>query len=134
VQKFITGPSATRDGVAQMRANLADNPEATQTMGVATIDHLRGISGIDLGADFRQGAFNKHLGTLAPRLEYLLDPRTLEQLQTLGNAPGYGLMRRGAAAITPTITTGVGAHTLGTPGAIAGRIIGEKLAEKIKPP
>ena len=73
---LITGPSATRDGVALMRENLAHDPVATQTMGVAALDHLRGVSVIDVGADFRQGAFNKQLGALEPRLNSLVDPKT----------------------------------------------------------
>lgn len=134
VQKFVTGPSATRDGVAQMKANLADNPLATQTMGVAAVDHLRTTSGIDVGADFRQTAFNKKLGDLGPRLEQLIDPKTLGQLHTIGEAPGYGLIRRGTAAVVPSVATAAGAKLAGPLGAMAGRTIGERVAEKIVPP
>lgn len=134
VQKFITGPTATRDGVAQMKENLSDNPVATQTMGVAALDHLRNSSGIDVGSDFRQGAFNKQLDFLGPRLKSLVDPKTLDQLESVGNAPGHGLVRKAVAAVTPTVATGIGAHVLGAPGAMAARYIGQRLAEKVQPP
>jgi len=86
VQRFITGPSATRDGVATMRTNLADQPSANQTMAVAALDHLKKAAGIsdDWTGNFRQGGFNKALQALSPKLGSLLDPKTAETLDRLG--------------------------------------------------
>jgi hypothetical protein len=91
VQRFITGPIATRNGVSTMRENLADNPIATQTMGVATLDHLRTSAGIDpMGnGNFTQAGFNKALTALDPKLQSLVDPKTAEHLGTLGNVARY---------------------------------------------
>lgn len=91
VQRFITGPSATRNGVATMRANLADNPVATQTMGVAALDYLRQSAGIDpmWNGNFGQASFNKALVALGPRLKSLVDNETSEHLDTLGNVARY---------------------------------------------
>lgn len=91
VQRFVTGPSATRNGVATMRQNLADNPTATQTMSVAALDHLRSAAGIDpMGnGNFTQAGFNKALVALDPKLQFLVDPKTAEHLSTLGNVARY---------------------------------------------
>lgn len=91
VQKFITGPTATRDGVALMRENLSHDPVATQTMGVAALDHLRQSAGIDpMGnGNFGQASFNKALVALDPKLQSLIDPKTAEHLGTLGNVARY---------------------------------------------
>jgi hypothetical protein len=91
VQRFVTGPSATRNGVSTMRSNLADNPVATQTMGVAALDHLRQSAGIDpMGnGNFGQASFNKALLALDPKLKSLVDPGTADQLGTLGNVARY---------------------------------------------
>lgn len=91
VRKFITGPSATRDGVAQMRENLKDNDTAAQTMGVATLDHLRDSAGVGPGGtgNFSQAMFNRHLQALSPKLNSLVDPATSEQLDTLGRVARY---------------------------------------------
>jgi len=50
------------------------------------------------------------------------------------SAPAPGLIKRGIAGALPTIGTGAGAHVFGAPGAVAGKIIGEHLSEKILPP
>jgi hypothetical protein len=91
VNKFITGPSATRDSVAQMRANLADNDRAAQTMGVAALDHLRDQAKIDVmgNGNFAAATFNKHLNSIRPKLQYLLPPEQAQQLDTLGNVARY---------------------------------------------
>lgn len=89
VQKYVIG--APRDQLALMRDNLKDNETATQTMGVAALDHLRQSAGIDQSGNgtFSQAGFNKHLQALSPKLGSLLDPNTIEQLETLGNVARY---------------------------------------------
>lgn len=89
VQKFVTG--GTRDNVALMRQNLSDNPVAQQTIGVATVDHLRHAAGIDdMGnGNFSQANFNKQMQALGPKMDSLLDPRATETLEQLGNVARY---------------------------------------------
>lgn len=91
VRKFITGPSATRDGVAQMRAMIGDDDVARQTMAVAALDHLKKSAGISpMGeGNFTQAGFNKALVSLDPKLSSLVDPQTAEHLGTLGNVARY---------------------------------------------
>jgi hypothetical protein len=89
VQKYIV--QAPRDQVATMRQNLGDNERATQTMGVATLDHLRRQSGLDdLGnGNFSQSNFNKHWQALRPKAGSLLPPEQANQLDALGNVARY---------------------------------------------
>jgi hypothetical protein len=89
VNRFIV--NAPRDDVALMRQNLANNPTATQTLGVATLDHLRNSAGIDANwnGNFSQGRFNNALQALSPKLRSLVDPKTADQLETLGNVARY---------------------------------------------
>lgn len=88
-QKYIIG--APREDVATMRANLAHDPNAIQTMGVATVDHLRRAAGLDQegNGNFSQAKYNKTLQALDPKLESLLDPEHAEQLGTLGRVARY---------------------------------------------
>jgi hypothetical protein len=89
VQKFVIG--APRDQVGLMRENLQGNDTATQTMGVSALDHLRQAAGVDAQGNgtFNQAGFNKHLQALSPKLGSLLDPGTVEKLETLGNVARY---------------------------------------------
>lgn len=84
VQKFIV--NGDRDNLATMRKNLADSAEATETMSVSAIDHLRQQAGIDSSGNgnFSQARYNKALETLGPKLQYLLDPKSAETLQKIG--------------------------------------------------
>lgn len=91
VQKFITGKSATRDNVAKMRANLQDNPQALQTMSVATVDELRKAAGISPMGEgkFGQSRYNSRLEDLRPKLNSLLPPEASEHATTLGKVARY---------------------------------------------
>lgn len=87
--KFVI--QGSRDNVALMRQNLADNPVAQQTMGVATIDHLRRSAGIDdMGnGNFSQSNFNKQRQALDTKLRTLVGPGQAETLEQLGNVARY---------------------------------------------
>lgn len=91
VSKFITGPSATRDSVAKMKENLAHDDRASQTMGVAALDHLRDQAKIDpMGnGNFASASFNKHLEAMRPKLQSLVPPEQANQLDTLGKVSRY---------------------------------------------
>ncbi len=89
VQKYIV--NGNRDDVARMRANFQGNDTAQQTMGVAAIDHLRRAAGIDDSGsgNFSQARYNKALQSLSPKLRSIIDPKTADQLETLGNVARY---------------------------------------------
>jgi hypothetical protein len=89
IQKYVIG--GTRDNVALMKQNLLHDPVATQTMGVAALDHLRGAAGLDSqwNGNFKQAAFNKAQEALAPKLNSLVDPKTAESLERVGNVARY---------------------------------------------
>lgn len=91
VSKFITSKGATRDSVAQMRKNLADNPTATQTMGVASMDELTKAAGVTPMGEgkFGQSRYNSRLDDLAPKLQATLPPDILEHARTLGKVGRY---------------------------------------------
>lgn len=86
VHKYII--SAPRDALETMQKNLADNPVAQQTMGVAIVDHLKSAAGIDRqgNGNFSQAGFNKNFEKLEPKLKFALDPKTAQIMQDLGDA------------------------------------------------
>lgn len=89
INKFVI--NAPRDDVATMRQNLSDNPTALQTLGVATIDHLRNAARIsDNGTgNFAQAGYNKAFQNLQPKIGSLVDPKTAETLQNVGDVARY---------------------------------------------
>jgi hypothetical protein len=91
VSKFITGPSATRDSVAKMKENLSHDDRASQTLGVAAVDHLRDQAKIDSmgNGNFASATFNKHLEAMRPKLQSIVPPEQAQQLDTLGKVSRY---------------------------------------------
>jgi hypothetical protein len=85
VRKFVI--NGNRDDLATMAQNLAGDEPAKQTLSVAVLDHLRDSAGIgpDYKGSFKQSGYNRALQALDPKLQALVDPKTAEQLQTLGN-------------------------------------------------
>ena len=97
VRRFVIG--GARDDVAQMRSNLADSPAASQTLGVAVLDHLRDAAGIspNLMGNFSSARYNRALTALDPKLRLIVDPDTADQLEKLGNVARYTMAQpRGA--------------------------------------
>lgn len=93
VQKFVTG--GARDNVEKLAKAMSGDEAATQTVRVATLDHLRQAAGIDAGynGNFSQAAYNKALQALEPKLGFLLDPKLAEQSRTLGDVARYTLFQ-----------------------------------------
>lgn len=85
VRKFVI--NGKRDDVSTMAQAMEGNDKARQTMGVAILDHLRDAAGVgaDYKGSFKQAGYNKALQALDPKLQSLVDPRTAEALQGLGN-------------------------------------------------
>lgn len=113
--------NAPRDQLAVMRQNLATDPTATQTMGVAALDHLRKAARIDAdwNGNFSQAGFNKGLQALQPKLGSLVDPKTAEQLSTLGNVARYTQFQPRGSFVNNSNTFVAGAADYGA-GALEG--------------
>jgi hypothetical protein len=88
VQKYVV--NGNKADLAKMQDYLKDNPEAQQSIAAGALNYLKARAGIvnDQGA-FNQAAYNKALEALKPKLDYLLDPVTAQQVQTLGNVARY---------------------------------------------
>lgn len=130
-QKYITGPTATRDGVETMRANLADDPVATQTMGVAALDHLRRAS-LGTTGNVAQSALNKQLGAMSPKMPSLFDPQTTEHLETLGRVAGYQQIQPAGSFVSNSNTaTSMLAHAAKTGAEVAANAAGAKVGVPI---
>ncbi len=89
VQKFVI--NGARDNVAKLSAAMAGDAPAAQTVKVATIQHLQKSAGIDpaYNGNFSQAGYNKALTQLEPKLDSLLDPRTMEDVRNLGDYARY---------------------------------------------
>jgi hypothetical protein len=89
IDKYVI--RAPRDDVMIMRQNLADDPTALQTLGVATVDHLRGSARLDpyYNGNFAAAGYNKALQQLGPKMQALVTPQAAEQLEKLGNVARY---------------------------------------------
>ncbi len=103
VQKFVV--NGARDDVALMRKNLANNPEAVQTLGVAAVDHLRQAATGGKGV-LSQAAYNKALAKLAPKLNDLVSPQVANSLQTVGDVANW-IQARPAGEFVNSSNTGV---------------------------
>ncbi len=119
VRKFVI--NGARDEVATMRRNLANDPTAFQTLGVSVLDHLRDQAGItpDYKGNFTQSGYNKALRGLDPKLQSLVDPKTAEQLQTLGNVANYTQFQPRGSFVNNSNTFVAGAADYGA-GALEG--------------
>lgn len=113
VRKFVI--SGSRDDVATMRQSLANNPTATQTLGVSALDHLRDQAGLspDYKGNFTQNGYNKALRGLDPKLQSLVDPKTVEQLQALGNVANYTQFQPRGSSVNHSNTFVAGAADYG---------------------
>lgn len=83
VNRFVI--NGDRDNLARMRRNLGDNPEATQTMSVAAIDHLRNAARLDpfYDGNFASVSYSRALQQLSPKLREIMAPSTAEHLEQL---------------------------------------------------
>lgn len=93
VQRFVIG--GERDNVAKLSQAMQGDETATQTLKVATLDHLRQAAGIDasFNGNFTQHGYNKALRALEPKLGSLLDPKLAESVQTLGDVARYSQLQ-----------------------------------------
>ena len=124
VKKYVV--NGNRDDVATMRQNLTGNDTALQTMGVAAIDNLKSGAKIDWQGNgrFTQAGFNKNLNALGPKLQYLVDPKTANDLQSLGNVARNIQERPPGAYVNESNTFVAGAkHALGSAAETGGNLL-----------
>lgn len=141
VQKYVI--NGNRDDVDLMRQNLAGNDPAIQTLGVAAVDHLRN-SAVGTTGNFSQAGFNRQLSAIDPKLSALVDPKTADQLSTIGNVARYTQAQpRGsfqnnsntavaaaAEKAAPYLEAALNAKTLGYGGTIVRKALQNRAANK----
>lgn len=139
VKKYII--NGDRDDVATMRNNLAGNDSALQTMAVSAIDHLSSGAKIDAQGNgrFTQAGFNKNLNALSPKLQHLVDPKTANDLQSLGNVARNIQERPAGGYVNESNTFVAGAkHALANAAEAAGNLaipgikIGSRVAKAVQ--
>ena len=76
--------------VEVMRQNLAGQDGANQNISSGTVTWLKNQALNDGGSiNFSQAKFNKALESLQPKLQHLVDPKTAEHLNNLGEVSRY---------------------------------------------
>lgn len=150
VQKFVV--NGNKADLAEMRNNLIADPIASQNIAAAAINYLKTRAGIvNDNGNFSQAGYNKALAALKPKLDYLFDPITAQQIQTLGKVARYVKEQPSGSAINNSNTLvaalkgtagaaiggALNVKTLGLSGAIKGAVDNAKTrkatAESLKP-
>lgn len=113
--------NAPRDDVLLMRNNLAHDPAAVQTMGVAALDHLREAARLTphYEGNFAAAGYNKALLGLSPKMQALLPPQSAEALEKLGNVARYATAQPKGSFVNNSNTFVAGAADYGA-GALEG--------------
>jgi hypothetical protein len=121
VSRFVI--NAPRDDVVMMRDNLADNPTATQTMGVSALDHLRDAARLSphYEGNFASASYNKALLGLSPKIQALLPAQAAENLEKLGNVARYTTAQPKGSFVNNSNTFVAGAADYGA-GALEGMV------------
>lgn len=92
VNRFvIRNAQADPEQLKIMAGNLAHDPEATQTLAAATIDHLRNAARLTptYEGNFAADSYNRALTNISPGLRVLVGPQAEETLGTLGRVARY---------------------------------------------
>lgn len=88
VQKYII--NGNKADLVRLREFLSDNPAAQQSIAAGTINYLKDQAGIVRGqGNFGQARYNKAVQSMKPKIEFLVDPITAQQIETLGNVARY---------------------------------------------
>lgn len=94
VKKYVI--NAKRDDLARLQQNIGGDPIARQTIAAGAMNYLKkqaGISG-EAEGNFSASGYNKALDALRPKLEFLLDPVSAQQVDTLGKVARYTLEQK----------------------------------------
>lgn len=88
VANFVVKGKAAN--VAKMKAHLAEDPVAQQTMAAGVINYLKNKAGADsVTGNFSQAGYNRALAEIQPKIDSLFDAKTAQQIQALGNVAKY---------------------------------------------
>lgn len=86
INKFVI--NAPVKDVQTMKANLAHDPQAAQTISAGAVNYLKDRA-MRSGTNFSQAGFNTGLKALRPKLGDLVPPEQAGQLEKLGNVARY---------------------------------------------
>lgn len=88
VRKYIIG--GKRANLMQMRQNLDNDTVAQQTIPAATVDFLKKQAKADIESGrFNAATYNGTIDSLRPKFDVVLDPKTAQQVQQVGNVAKY---------------------------------------------
>lgn len=88
VRKYIVG--GKRANLMQMKENLSGDKLAQQTIPAATVDFLKKQSKADVESGrFNAATYNGTVDSLRPKFDVVLDPKTAQQIQQVGNVAKY---------------------------------------------
>jgi hypothetical protein len=92
VQKFVLSPSASADDVAALAQEIKRNPQASESMRSAIVEHLKAkaLNGAsDEVGKFSQSAYNKTLDALERKLPLFFSREEIAQLNAAGRVASY---------------------------------------------
>lgn len=88
VRKYIVG--GKRANLMRMKENLSGDKLAQQTIPAATVDFLKKQSKADVESGrFNAATYNGTVDSLRPKFDVVLDPKTAQQIQQVGNVAKY---------------------------------------------
>ena len=88
MRKYVIG--GDKADIATMQNNLSENPIANQTIAAGTLGYLRSRAGSVNGSNvFNQAGFNKGIESIAPKMQNLLDSKTADTINNLGDVSRY---------------------------------------------
>lgn len=90
IQKHVIKGKAAN--IKAMRENLSGDPHAGETIAAGALNYVKSKSGVNLytnEGNFSQAGYNRALGEIQPKLDFLVDPAIAEQARTLGNVARY---------------------------------------------
>lgn len=151
IKKFVV--NGKRDYVTRMQQNIGADPVAQQTIAAGVLNYLKRQAGIQGEAEgnFSAAGYNKALEALRPKLDYLLDPVSAQQVDTLGRVARYALEQKRGSYVNNSNTavslmkdaasnlaeSAINIKTLGSYGVLKGAVQASKAskaaAEAVKP-
>lgn len=123
IQKYVVkGKSAH---IRTMRENLSADEHAGETIAAGALNYIKSKSGVNLytnEGNFSQAGFNRALSEISPKLDMLVDPKSAEQIQTLGNVARYTQSQPRGSFVNNSNTT-VAAHAANIAKSVAERSV-----------
>ncbi len=131
IDRYVLGPKADVKHLETMKANLAHDPVAQQTMTAGAMRRLKDKA----GDNFSQAGYNKAVEGLQPKMSILFDPESKALVEKLGNVARYvkgqptgSFVNNSNTAVAMLGTVGKFAGKTGLNAAFPGFQVGDKLA------